>query len=176
MKSLSIESRGRIRHAYWLKNRWQNAADEYEGPGDLKLITNYRPPGFQAPVDVEEIGGLIVWDQQGGAHHFRLYRDGRASFICSPKRPDAPIAIDPINNFPPHPRVYITDGVPEAVTTALDALDLTPTWGRACDDGAHEFTVDNSGTKYAVWSCDRCSLFRDTVSWIGHAVPGGWPE
>lgn len=167
-----LARKGRIRNKYRLLANWQAALAEYDGPGRATLIDDYRPDGLAAPVDVLEIAGLIIWDSTGQAHQFRLRRDETISFIRCPDDPDAPIVIDPVS-APHYTTVYSSEGLPVAVIERVDALDVTPAWADACDDGAHAFTLVDKETRFERWQCRRCGHSRHTLSWLGHAVPGG---
>lgn len=170
-----LARQGRVRNKYRLLDKWASVVDEYDGPGYATLVDEYRPSG-SAPVEVQEIAGLIVWDAHNRAHHFRLYRDETAHFIESPDDPNASITIDPMMDEPGDTIVYDTDGPPEAVTDVLDALDITPRWHDACDDGSHEFTTVNEDSKYAFRECEECGNATHVLSWLGHAVPYDDPE
>ena len=165
-----LQRKGRVRNKFRLLDKWESVLDSYDGPGDAALVDGYRPSGA-APVDVPEIAGLIVWDADCTAHHFRLYRDETAYFIESPDDPEARIAVDPMHDPPGNKPIYVTDGPPEAVTNLLDTLDITPRWHNACDDGTHEFTTVNEDSAYAFAQCAECECPAHVLSWLGHAVP-----
>lgn len=164
-----LERKGRVRNKYRLLNKWQVALDEYSGPGSAKLVDEYRPSGCQAPVDVSEIAGLIVWDSEGRAHHLRLYRDETAAFIEIPDDPNSAITIDPMVN-PRRNAIYDIDGPPQAVVGRLDAMEVVPRWRDACD-GQHDFAMTNEGTRFEAIQCQQCGHTRHVLSWLGHTVP-----
>lgn len=171
----STADRARVRHKYWLLERWEQRLEGADAPGGAHLVTGYRPSGFCAPTDVSEIAGLIVLDADRTAHHFRLRRDETAQFIESPSDPEAPIAIDPMS-IPVDTSRYLSTGVPPAVTEHLEALEVTPTWERACEPKAHDWEVvgpdeDTPAGGYRSVSCERCELPGKTLSWLGHGVP-----
>ena len=170
-----LERKGRVRNKYRLLDKWKTALEEFDGPGEAALVDGYRPNGFPAPVDVAEIAGLVVWDADRRAHHFRLYRDGGVHFIESPSDPDAPIVVDPMTDPGGDNTVYLTEAPPPAVTERLDALGVTPRWGNACPDGEHDFETANEGHYTAFVQCRKCETSRGTLSWLGHAVPRGEP-
>lgn len=165
-----LQRKGRVRNKYRLLKKWQETLAEYDGPGEAELVDGYRPSGVQAPVDVPEIAGLIVWDPDGRAHHFRLYRDETVAFIESPEDPNAPITIDPVE-VGPDDTVYLSDGPSLAALDRLDAMDVTPKWSDARQDRHHDFEIINEGTGYEYHSCRHCENSRATLSWLGHAVP-----
>lgn len=164
-----LERKGRVRNKYRLLEKWQSALDEYSGAGSAELVTGYRPSGSQAPVDVEEIAGLIVCDEDDGVHHFRLYRDETAAFIEIPDGPDTAIHVDPMT--PPASKQYNQDGPPAAVTSILDALEITPSWHTACADGEHSFSTKGEDTRFESVVCDTCGHAQDVLTWLGHDVP-----
>ena len=166
-----LERKARVRNKYRLLEKWRTALDEYDGPGEATLVDGYRPSGFLAPVDVSEIAGLIVWDEDRRAHHFRLYRDETVHFIEMPEDPDAPITVDPMIDPGGDDTVYLTSGPPPAVAERLDALDVTPRWEDACRDGKHAFEWVNEGSACEFLACEDCGATRSTLSWLGHTVP-----
>lgn len=164
------ELRARHRHKYWLLNKWRIALEDYEGRGESVLVDNYRPQGLVAPIEVEEIAGLIILDTNGQAHHFRLYRDETAAFIESPEDARTRITIDPVS-IPIKDEVYDSDGVPDVVLSVFDAMDLTGPWEHACPDGSHELEFVNPDSPYEFVACERCDLSRNTLTWMGHDIP-----
>lgn len=172
-----LKRKGRSRNKHRLLEKWNRALETADAPGDAVLVGGYRPSGLCAPVDVPEIAGLIVWDADRRAHHFRLYRDGTVAFIESPENPDAPVMIDPMVAPAGDSTIYLTAGPPPAVTTRIEALDVTPRWADVCTDGAHDFEIVNDGGRdcYQFVQCEKCETTRSTLSWLGHAVPRGDP-
>lgn len=168
-KEKRLERKGRFRNKYRLLEKWESEIRQYSGPGDTELVTGYRPSGGSAPVDVNEIAGLIVRDTDGNAHHFRLYRGETAGFIETPVDPDRDIRIDPMKTR--ESRRYVRDGPPTAVPAVLDQLGLTPTWDNVCSDGDHTFVVKNADTPYESVACETCRASQDVLSWLGHIVP-----
>lgn len=164
-----FERKGRIRNKYRLLEKWETALESYTGPGRADLVTGYRPTGFQGPVDVAEIAGLLVQDESGVIHHFRLYRDETVAFLEIPDDPDDPIHIDPM--MPPPDERYTRDGPPPAVTEVLDALGVTPKWHDACHDRQHTFVVEGEDTRFESVVCGTCGNKGRVLSWLGHSVP-----
>lgn len=161
---------GQWRNKYRLWEKWHDALDAYDGPGEGCFVEDYRWRNSIAFVG--ELGGLIVWDAGGRAHHFRLYCDETVRFIESPEDPDAHITIDPLT-ADPDDTVYLTTGLGRAVTEHLEALEVTPRWQGVCRDGAHEFETVNEGHHAEFVRCEVCGNSRSTLSWLGHAVPVG---
>lgn len=147
----------------------ETALNEYAGPGQATLVTEYRPSGTQAPVDVPEIAGLIVKDADGIVHHLRLYRDESAAFIEIPDDPGAKIRIDPMKPNGGDDR-YEREAPPRAVLEILDTLEVTPTWENTCADGDHDFSIKHEGTPYEVVKCDQCHHGQAVLTWLGHHV------
>lgn len=144
-----------------LLEKWQAALDDFDGPGAAMLVEGW----------LWCVAGLIVRPTYDGpAHHFRLHQDETAVFIECPEDPDSSIALDPMTN-PCRDWLYHSDGVPQAVSARLDALDVIPRWRDACPDGAHEFETVNKGSQYAYVGCGKCEFSRHTLSWLGHSVP-----
>jgi hypothetical protein len=141
-------------------NGWLSGIGEPDTPGEWALVSGSRQAGVDA--------GLIIWDADRTAHHFRIYEDGRIFCIGCPEDPDHPLIVDPMsdpwNSYTID--TYLTEGPPPAVTDRLEALAVTPTWADACPEGGHTFESDHG----RVW-CSKCETNRDTLSWLGHAVP-----
>lgn len=168
-KELRLERKGRVRNKYRLLEKWKAVLEEYSGPGTAELVAGYRPSGIQASVDVGEIAGLIVRDEDGVTHHLRLYRNESAAFIEIPDDSDARIRIDPMKKL--DVKHYQRDGVPTAVTEVLDALEVTPGWDDACADGEHTFTISGEKTRSEAVICETCGSSQAVLSWLGHTVP-----
>jgi len=169
-REVQLERKGRVRNKYRLLEKWETTLDEYSGPGWAKLVTGYRPSGIQAPVDVPEIAGLIVWDEDRIAHHFRLYRTERAAFIEIPDDPHAKIWIDPMEKIVDNDR-YVRDRPPRAALEILDTLEITPSWENACADGEHDFITKDEGTPFETIRCETCRNGQAVLTWLGHSVP-----
>lgn len=152
-------------HKYWLYDKWRAAIDEYDGPATVDLIDGYRPQGLVAPIDVQEIGGLII-EINGTNHAFRLYRDETAIFIEMSDGSKV-FTFDPVS-IPTsvHDRIYDTDGVPNAIIDVFETLDLIGPWEEACEDGLHEPEFVNEGSPHEFLRCKQCELSRSTLTWM----------
>jgi len=165
----TTEEVARRRARFYLLDKWARQLEEAGLADTAGVVRGYRPSGWSHPVDVAEIGGLVVTTDVGETH-LRLYRDSTVGFIGAGLRDREPIAIDPMSTPIPRDR-YLSGGVSETVREVLEALDVTPRWADACPDGGHTFTTADERPPYQYVKCDTSNQSAEVLSWLGHAVP-----
>ncbi|WP_336365121.1 hypothetical protein [Halalkalicoccus salilacus] len=146
-----------------LQAKWQNILKEHAFESVILLDTSR----LQWPCT---LGYLRVQASDGTAHDFRLSANETAEFVTVHDDPNATYTYDPLYDPFPDPTVYLSGGVPDAVSEVLTALEITPLWSTACSDGEHEFEQIRQENWPTIYQCSQCENSRTVLSWIGHAV------